>query len=203
MRADAPSGANTGDRRACPLRPLRIRGRMFLRSADTELPLHVADETNSEHGANFLWAPLACQKSFDCEPFATEGAAGTASELVWTETAAGCRLGMGTVGCIVTSREARTAASIAARTLLARRVRFTNGRSTLTPVVRTCDLAVGPRASSRTTHARPMPVKIAPAVEFTHCHREAPRAASNIPGMIRRHSHKWLGQTTMHSKSRK
>lgn len=123
-----------------------------------------------------------------------EGAADAVSELVWTETPAGCRLGMGTAGCIVTSREAQTAASIVLRTLRARRVRFTNGRSTLTPVARTRDTAVGPSASSSTTHAKPMPVKIAPEVEFTHCHRQVPRAASSTPGTIRRHSHKRLGQ---------
>ena len=53
-RADAPSGADTADRPACLLRRLRIHGRMFLRNADSALPLHAADETSSEHGAKFI-----------------------------------------------------------------------------------------------------------------------------------------------------
>ena len=66
-----------------------------------------------------------------------------------------------------------------ARTLRARRVRFTNGRSTLAPVVEMCAAAVGPSASSTTTHARPTPPKIAPAVESTHFHKETPSAANS------------------------
>ena len=158
VRADPPSGADTVDRLVCRLRPLRIHGRMFLRRLDTAMPLHVAGETSSEHGANSSprlcrMVRLACQKPFVTEPSAMEEAADAAWELVWTETAA---------ACIATSREARSAASIVSRTLRARRVRFTKGRSTLTPVVRTRDPAVGPSASSSITHARPMPVKIAP-----------------------------------------
>jgi len=158
VRADAPSGADTVDRRVCPLRLLRIHGRMFLRKLDTAMPLHAADETSSEHGANSSprlcrMVRLACQKPFVTEPSAMEEAADAASEFLWRETA---------VGCIATSRDARSAASILSRTLRTRRVRFTKGRSTLTPVERTRDPAVGPSASSSITHARPMPVKIAP-----------------------------------------
>ena len=106
VRADAPSGADKVDRRAYLLRPLRIHGRTFLRNVDTALPLHVADETSSEHGADSSWARLASQKPFVCEASAMEGTADADSEFVWTETPAGCRLGMGTVGCMVTSRVA-------------------------------------------------------------------------------------------------
>src|SRR5260370_479553 len=109
----------------------------------------------------------------------------------------------GAVGCSITPRVARTAASILARTFRARRVRFTSGKSMVAPVVRMLDLAVGPSASSNPAHARATLEKIAPAVEFTHCQRETPRAASSTAGIIRRHSHKRLGQTIMYSKSRK
>jgi hypothetical protein len=51
-RADGLTGANTVGRRAFPLRPLRIRGRRFLRSVGTLPPLPAADETSSEHGAS-------------------------------------------------------------------------------------------------------------------------------------------------------
>src|SRR5579862_572711 len=132
-----------------------------------------------------------------------EGVADGASEFVWTEVPAGCALGIGTAGSMLTSRDARTAASMAARTLLARRVRLTNGRSLLAPVVRTREPAVGPSASSSKTQAAAIPMKIAPAVEFVHCHRAAPRAANSTPGIIRRNSHERLGHTIMLSRSRK
>ena len=48
-------------------------------------------------------------------------------EFLSTETSAVCWLGAGTAGCGGSSRVARTAVSIAARTFRARRVRFTNG----------------------------------------------------------------------------
>jgi len=187
------------DTRVCPLRPLRIPDRMFLRIGDTALPLHVADETNSGHGADSpstrcRVARLAYQRPFVSELSATEGAAAVASEFIWVET---------TAGCIATPREARSAASILLRTLGARRVRLTNGMSMLTPVARTRDPAVGPSASSSNNHATPMPVKISPAMEFAHCQRPAPRAINNTPGIIMRSRHERLGQTTMHSRSRK
>src|ERR1700690_2735614 len=106
VRVDAPSGEDKVDTQVCPLRPLRIPDRMFLRNGDTALPLHVADETNSENGADSSStrcrvARLAYQKPFVSEPSAMEGAAAVASELIWVET---------TAGCIARSRDARSAA---------------------------------------------------------------------------------------------
>ena len=75
-----------------------------------------------------------------------------ASGVVWTSRCSGDETAAA-LGCSTMPRVARTAASILASTLWARRVRFTSGMSTLIPVVRTRDFAVGPRASSRSTHA--------------------------------------------------
>jgi hypothetical protein len=216
VRVDAPSGASRAGRRVCHLRRLRIHGSMFLRNVDTAPRLHVADETSSGHGANSSWARLACQMPFVCVASAMEGAADAASEFVGTETPAGCGLSAGTAGCPldmgtgdctadcgVTSREARTAALIASRTFSARRVRLTTGRSTLTPVAQTREPAVGPSASSSNTHARPTPVKISPEMEFAHSQKQAPITANTTPGIITRYRHERLGQTTIHSRSRK
>jgi hypothetical protein len=52
VRTDALTDANTVGRPAFPPRPLRIRGRTFLRSVGTLPPLPAADETSSEHGAS-------------------------------------------------------------------------------------------------------------------------------------------------------
>src|SRR3954451_11599968 len=202
VRADGPFGANMADRRPYPLRRSRIHGRMFLRNVDIALLLRAADETSIERGANSAWARLAYQKSFVGDASAREGVADTASEFVGMGTPVVCS-GTRTAGCMVTSREARTAASIASRTLPARRVRFTNGRSTLTPVMRTRDAAVGPSASSSSAHTTPMIMKIAPEVEFTQYQKELPTPANNTPGIISRSRHERLGQTKIDSKSRK
>src|SRR5437899_6477690 len=92
-----------------------------------------------------------------------------ASEFVCTGSSTDWALLTGTVGCSAPLCAARIAASILARTLRALRVRATNGRSTLAPVVRMRHPAVGPSASSANTHARPTPPKIAPVVESSHC----------------------------------
>jgi len=52
VRADALTDADTVGKPAFPRRPLRIRGRTFLRSVGTLPPLPAADETSSEHGAS-------------------------------------------------------------------------------------------------------------------------------------------------------
>src|SRR4029077_12093864 len=207
VRADALTDANTVGRRAFPPRPLRIRGRTFLRSVGTLPPLPAADETCSEHGASSSrrvcgGGRLVCQEPFVGVAAAMEAGA-DASDLVGAWTSADEVMLAGAVGCSITPRVARTAASILARTFRARRVRFTSGKSMVAPVVRMLDLAVGPSASSNPAHARATLEKIAPAVEFTHCQRETPRAARSTAGIIRRHSHKRLGQTIMYSKSRK
>jgi hypothetical protein len=106
VRADVPSVADTADKRVCPLRRLRIHGRMFRHNADTAPPLHVEDETSSEHGADSSWARLGRQKAFVGEASAMEAVAEVASEFVWAEIPAGCSVGMRTAGRRVTSREA-------------------------------------------------------------------------------------------------
>src|ERR1043166_7416708 len=105
-----------------------------------------------------------------------------------------------TADCIAISRDARTAASIFASTFFARRVRFTNGKSTLAPVLQIRPLAVGPSASSDATHKRAIPLKISPAVGSTHCQNETPSTATNTAG-INRNSHKRLGPATTDSKT--
>src|SRR6266480_1936831 len=125
------------------------------------------------------------------------------SEVVWTAGSAGCAAPTGAVGRSLTPpRAARTATSIFARSLRARRVRHTNGRFTVTPVVRMRVFAVGPRANSNKTQARPMPPKIAQTVKFVRYHG-APNAPSSTAGMIGRKSHRPFGQTTMDSRSHK
>src|ERR1051326_327996 len=142
-------------RRACPPRLVHIHGRTFLRHGGPAPRLRVRDETSNEHGANCLWARLACEKPFVYEASTIEEAA--ASEFVWRETPTGCRLGEATADCMAASRDARTAASIFARIFFARRVLFTSGKSTIAPVVQIRALAVGPSASSNATHARAIP----------------------------------------------
>jgi hypothetical protein len=85
-RADALTDANTVGRPAFPPRPLRIRGRRFLRSVGTLPPLPAADETSSEHGASSLRTAcgavrLSCQEPFVCVA-ATMEAVADASDLV-------------------------------------------------------------------------------------------------------------------------
>src|SRR5262249_39064517 len=117
-QAGAPSGADKAGRRAFPHRPSRILGRMFPCNADITPPLHAADETGSEHGASpsrrvCLRMRLACQ-----EPFVSVASAIKAvpDEFVCTEGTVGWALVTGAFGCSTGSREARTAASILART---------------------------------------------------------------------------------------
>lgn len=200
-RADAPTAADTEGTPAFHLHPLRTRGRMFRRSVGTLPQLRAGDETSNGHGAT-AWRRL-CARAWlvDQETFVAV-AVTDASNVVWIEDSADWVMVAGTIGCSM-ARAARTAASILERTFRARRVRFTSRSSTLAPVVRIRDLAVGPSANSNITHARDMPVKIAPAVEFAHNQSEAPSAPSNMPGIIGRNSHKRLGQTATDSKSRK
>lgn len=208
MRPDALAGANKADRRACPLRPLRIPGKMFLRNVDIALPLPAADVTGSEHGANSSeraceGVQLVCQKAFVCVAAAMEAVAEPA-DLVGTGGSAGGATIAGSVDCSRTPPVARTAASILPRTFRARRVRFTSARSTLAPVVRMRERAVGPSASSSATHSTAKLPKIAPAMEESiHCHEAPPRAASSEAGIISRHSHIRLGHTMMYSRSRR
>jgi hypothetical protein len=75
LRADALTDANTVGRRAFPPRPLRIRGRRFLRSVGTLLPLPAADETSSEHGASLSRRPSGRIRLFFQEPFVSVAAA--------------------------------------------------------------------------------------------------------------------------------
>src|ERR1051326_6487070 len=113
VQADAPFGGDMVGRRACPPRLLHIHGRTFLRNGGSAPLLRVRDETSNEHGANCLWARLACEEPFVYEASTIEEAA--ASEFVWRETPTGCRLGEATADCMAASRDARTAASIFAR----------------------------------------------------------------------------------------
>jgi hypothetical protein len=80
VRADTLTDANTVGRRAFPPRPLRIRGRRFLRSVGTLPPLPAADETSSEHGASSSRrvlgeGPLVSQEPFVGIAAAMEGVA--------------------------------------------------------------------------------------------------------------------------------
>ncbi len=75
VRADALTDANTVGRPAFPRRPLRIRGRTFLRSVGTLPPLPAADETSSEHGASLSRRPSGGIRLFFQEPFVCVAAA--------------------------------------------------------------------------------------------------------------------------------
>jgi hypothetical protein len=194
-QADAPTGEDKADRRAFPPRPLRILGSKFHRNVGTGPPLHAAGETGSEHGASqsrrvCRRARLAYQEPFVCVASAMDAAPDGASNFVCTEGSAGWGLGTEAVDCATSPRAARIAASILARTLRARRVRATNGRSTLAPVVQSRDFAVGPIASSAATQTTPKLAKIAPEKELTHCQNITPSAPNNTTGIISRHNHK-------------
>ena len=104
---------------------------------------------------------LVCQ-----EPFVSMAAAVgvAAASDVRTVGSAGEVVIAGAVGCSTTARVMRTAASILAKTLRARRVRFTIGSSIVAPVVRMRELAVGPSTCSIATHATATPEKMAPDV---------------------------------------
>jgi hypothetical protein len=75
VRADALTGANTVGRRAFPPRPLRIRGKRFLRSVGTLPPLPAADETSSEHGASLSRMVCGGVRLVSQEPFVGVAAA--------------------------------------------------------------------------------------------------------------------------------
>jgi hypothetical protein len=83
---DAPTGADMEGKPSFHPRPLRIRGRTFLRSVGTVRPLPAEDETGSAHGAN-PWRRLCgrrrqvSQKPFVCVAAATDSVA-AASDLV-------------------------------------------------------------------------------------------------------------------------
>ena len=86
MRVDALTYANTVGRPAFPPRLSRIRGRKFLRSVGTLLPLHAAGETSSGHGVNPMptvvgGVRLVSQEPFVCVAVAIEAVA-DASDLV-------------------------------------------------------------------------------------------------------------------------
>ena len=86
VRADALTDANTVGRRAFPPRPLRIRGRRFLRSVGTLPLLPAADETSSEHGASSSRRVCGGRRLVSQEPFvgvtAAMEAVADASDLV-------------------------------------------------------------------------------------------------------------------------
>lgn len=205
VRADTPACVDKAGRPFFPLRRLRIHGRTFLRNSGTAPPPHAGGEIGSGHGVVPSWrvyreARLECQ-----EPFVWVTGAwvtGAASELVGAEGSAACGLFIADVGCSVTARTARAASSIFARTLRARRIRFTSGRSTVTPVVRMRASAVGPSTSSNANQLTPRPPKIAPGVRFTHCHKPIPSTTSST-GITNRNAHRRLGQITIDSRSRK
>jgi len=203
--ADVPSGEGTADTPTFLPRPLHIHDRTYLRNAGTSPPLHAVDETGSARHAGASRtvcraARLVCQEPFVCVASAM-GTAAEPPEADGEDGLTGSRLVTGAAGCEIAPRVVRTAASIFARTLRAPRVRLTKERSTLAPVVRMRDFAVGPNTSSNATHATPMPPKTAPVVRLAHCENARSSAANIAPGTISRHIHVRLGQTTIDSRS--
>jgi hypothetical protein len=69
VQADALTGANRVGRPAFPPRPLHIRGRRFLRSVGTLLPLPAADETSNEHGVSSSLRICGGARLVSQEPF--------------------------------------------------------------------------------------------------------------------------------------
>jgi hypothetical protein len=207
LQVVGPDDADTVGKPVFPLLLLRIRGRTFRHSVGILPPLPATDETNTEHGASpserlCVKVRLVCYEPFVSVAAVMEADA-DASDLVGLLGSTCEVMVAGDAGWSIPPPEALTAASILARTFLARRVRFTSGKSIVAPVVRRRELAVGPSASSNATHARAKPLKISPATAFAHSQSETPRAAPTTAGTINRHSHQRLGHTITYSRSRK
>ena|SRR5947209_18259 len=138
VQLDVLSGANTVGKRAFHPRRSHIHDRRCHRSVGILPRLHVWDETSSVRGASPSRkvcgaVRLMRQKAFVCVA-AEMGAVTDDSEIASTLDASEA-LRAGALGCSMTTRAARTAASIVARTFCARRIRFTSGRSTVAPTV--------------------------------------------------------------------
>lgn len=86
VRPDTLTDADTVGKPVFPLRPLRIRGRTFLRSAGTLPLLPAVDETSSGHGASPSPRLSGRIRLFFQEPFVCVAAAmeavAAASDLV-------------------------------------------------------------------------------------------------------------------------